>query len=64
MDDDLFVVILADGPLSPAEDLETSIVAATQAQALGQSVLRIEQGGKVVLEGKDLRAAISRAAPS
>jgi hypothetical protein len=60
MDDDLFVVVLAGGRLSPAEDLETSVVAATQEQTLGHSVLRIERGGKVVLEGKDLRAALSQ----
>jgi len=49
MNDDQFatyVVILRNGPLSPAEDLETAIVAAAQAQALGQLVLRIEQDGQ------------------
>jgi hypothetical protein len=60
-DEDTFVpyrVILANGPLSPTEDLDTAIVAARQAQALGQSVERIEQGARIVLEGDELSAAI------
>jgi hypothetical protein len=60
-DDDPFVpyrVILANGPLSPTEDLDTAIIAARQAQALGQSVERIEQGARIVLEGDDLSEAI------
>jgi hypothetical protein len=61
-DDDPFVpyrVILANGPLSPTEDLDTAIIAARQAQALGQSVKRIEQGARIVLEGGDLSEAIT-----
>jgi hypothetical protein len=64
-DDDPFVpyrVILANGPLSPTEDLDTAIIAARQAQALGQSVERIEQGARIVLEGDELTAAIASAA--
>jgi hypothetical protein len=59
--EDAFVpyrVILANGPLSPTEDLDTAIVAARQAQALGQSVERIKQGARIVLEGDDLSEAI------
>jgi hypothetical protein len=59
--DDPFVpyrVILANGPLSPTEDLDTAIIAARQAQALGQSVERIEQGARIVLEGNELSEAI------
>ena len=51
-------VILANGPLSPTEDLDTAIIAARQAQALGQSVERIEQGARIVLEGDELSEAI------
>jgi len=61
MNDDQFVtyvVILRNGPLSPAEDLETAIVAAAQAQALGQMVLRIEQDGQAILEGGALEGAL------
>ena len=53
-------VVLANGPLSPAEDINTAIVAARQAQALGHLVERIEQGAKVVLEGEKLAEAIGR----
>ena len=51
-------VILANGPLSPTEDLDTAIIAARQARALGQSVERIEQGARIVLEGDNLSEAI------
>jgi hypothetical protein len=60
-DDDPFVpyrVILVSGPPSPTEDLDTAIIAARQAQALGQSVERIEQGARIVLEGDELSEAI------
>jgi len=60
-DDGPFVpyrVILANGPLSPTEDLDTAIIAARQAQALGESVERIEQGARIVLEGDKLSDAI------
>jgi hypothetical protein len=53
------VVILINGPLSPAEDLETAIIAAAQAQALGQSVMCIKQGAEVISEGEQLQAAIA-----
>jgi hypothetical protein len=54
----LYRVILANGPLSPTEDLDTAIIAARQAQALGQSVERIEQGARIVLEGNEFSEAI------
>ena len=59
--EDAFVpyrVILANGPLSPTKDLDTAIIAARQAQALGQSVERIEQGTRIVLEGDELTKVI------
>jgi hypothetical protein len=62
MRDDLpipYRVVLASGPLSPAEDLDTAIIAARQSQALGQAVERIEQGGEIVLEGDELSEAIA-----
>jgi hypothetical protein len=62
MSDDLPVpyrVVLASGPLSPAEDLETAIIAARQSQALGQYVERIEQGDAIVMEGEELTQAIA-----
>jgi hypothetical protein len=56
-----YTVIMNKGaPLSPTEDLHTAIIAATQAQALGQSVARIERGDSVVLEGEELKEAIAR----
>ena len=54
-----YMVILMNGPLSPAEDLETAIIAAAQAQALGQLVLYIKQGVEVIFEGDRLQAAIA-----
>jgi hypothetical protein len=57
MSDDLplpYRVVLASGPLSPTEDLETAIIAARQSQALGRYVERIEQGDEIVLEGEEL----------
>jgi hypothetical protein len=54
-----YVVILMSGPLSPAEDLETAIIAAAQAQALGQLVMCIKQGVEVIFEGDRLQAAIA-----
>jgi hypothetical protein len=62
MDDQLAsytVIMEMGGPLSPAEDLETAIIAAAQAQALGQSVARIERGDAVILEGEELKKAIA-----
>jgi hypothetical protein len=62
-DEDTFVpyrVILANGPLSPTEDLDTAIIAARQAQALGQSVERIEQGARILLEGDELSEAVGK----
>jgi hypothetical protein len=62
MSDDLplpYRVVLASGPLSPAEDLDTAIIAARQSQALGQYVERIEQGSETVLEGDELAEAIA-----
>ena len=53
-------VVLASGPLSPAEDISTAIVAARQAQALGQYVERIEQGHEIILEGDKLSQAIAK----
>jgi hypothetical protein len=52
-------VVLACGPLSPAEDINTAIVAARQSQALGQYVERIEQGNEIVLEGDELNEALA-----
>ena len=54
-----YTVILMSGPLSPAEDLETAIIAAAQAQALGQLVLYIKQGVEVIFEGDRLQAVIA-----
>lgn len=62
MDDQFasYTVIMDKGwPLSPAEDLETAIIAAVQAQALGQSVARIERGDAAILEGEELKNAIA-----
>lgn len=56
-----YVVVLRNGPLSPAEDIETAIVAAARAQALGRSVLRIEQGGEVILVGEALEGSVKAA---
>jgi hypothetical protein len=53
-------VVLASGPLSPAEDINTAIVAARQSQALGQYVERIEQGSDIILEGDELSEAIAK----
>jgi hypothetical protein len=55
-----YVVILSDGPLSPAEDLETAITAAAQSQACGQLVVRIERGGEVVLQEDELKKAVAK----
>lgn len=62
MSDDFvpYRVILAGGPLSPAEDLNTAIIAARQAQALGQYVERIERGAETILEGGALSEAIAK----
>jgi hypothetical protein len=55
-----FVVILVRGePLSPAEDLETAIIAAAHAQASGLPVTHIDQGTEVVLEGPSLQEAMA-----
>ena len=64
MSDDFvpYRVVLASGPLSPAEDINTAIVAARQAQALGQYVERIEQGDEIILEGDELNEAIANLA--
>jgi hypothetical protein len=62
MDDPIapFVVILVRGePLSPAEDLETAIIAAAHAQASGLPVTHIEQGTEVVLAGPSLQEAMA-----
>jgi hypothetical protein len=55
-----YTVILGRGALSPAEDLETAIIAATQSEACGQAVARIEHCEEVVLEGEALRNALAR----
>ena len=62
MSDDFmpYRVVLASGPLSPAEDINTAIVAARQSQALGQYVERIEQGNDIILEGDELSEAIAK----
>jgi hypothetical protein len=52
-------VVLASGPLSPAEDLDTALIAARQSQASGQYVERIEQGDEIILEGDELSEAIA-----
>jgi hypothetical protein len=58
---DLYTVVLKNGaPLSPAEDLDTAIVAAAQAQALGYPVTRIDRGDVVILDGDALEEAIAR----
>jgi hypothetical protein len=53
-------VILNHGLLSPAEDLETAIIAAAQSEASGNPVARIERGEEVILEGEKLRNAIEK----
>jgi hypothetical protein len=55
-----YTVILDTGPLSPAEDLETAIMAAAQSRASGRSVVRIDCGAEVVLEGEKLNDGIDR----
>ena len=55
-----YVVVLSSGPLSPAEDLSTAVIAAAQAQSRGQVILQIEQGGKIVLQGDELREAVAK----
>jgi hypothetical protein len=62
MSDDFmpYRVVLASGPLSPAEDINTAIVAARQSQALGQYVERIEQGNDIILQGDELSEAIAK----
>jgi hypothetical protein len=49
-----YVVVLSSGPLSPAEDLETAIIAAAQEQAHGHLVVRIECGAEIILQGDEL----------
>ena len=55
-----YTVILDNGPLSPAEDLETAILAAAQSRASGRSVVRIDCGAQVVLVGEQFDDAIDR----
>jgi hypothetical protein len=55
-----YTVILDNGPLSPAEDLESAIMAAAQSRASGRSVVRIDCGAEVVLVGEKLDHAIDR----
>jgi hypothetical protein len=55
-----YTVILHRGLLSPAEDLETAIIAAAQSEASGNPVARIERGAEVILEGEKLRNAIEK----
>ncbi|HUI35815.1 MAG TPA: hypothetical protein VLX67_09850 [Stellaceae bacterium] len=55
-----YVVILSSGPLSPAEDLETAVIAAAQEQSLGQLALRIEHGGEVILQENELKEAVDK----
>jgi hypothetical protein len=57
-----YTIILDHGLLSPAEDLETAIIAAAQSEASGRSVARIERGGEVILEGEKLRDTIAKRA--
>jgi hypothetical protein len=53
-------VVLARGELSPAENLDTAIIAARQMRASGLWVDRIEQGEEIVLEGDALSEAIAK----
>jgi hypothetical protein len=55
-----YTVILDTGPLSPAEDLETAIMAAAQSRAAGRSVVRINCGTEVLLVGEKLDDGIDR----
>jgi hypothetical protein len=57
-----YTIILDHGLLSPAEDLETAIIAAAQSEASGRSVARIERGSEVILEGEKLRDTIAKRA--
>lgn len=43
-----YTVIVDTGPLSPAEDIESAIMAAAQSRASGRSVMRIDCGAEVV----------------
>jgi hypothetical protein len=47
-------------PLSPAEDLETALLAARQAEALGRKAMWIRRGDETVLVGDKLEQAISQ----
>jgi len=57
-----YTVVLSDGRLSPAENLETAIIAAAQVRALGKSVVRIECGTEPVLQDEDLKVALTECA--
>jgi hypothetical protein len=48
--------------LSPAEDLATAVIAAAQSTAFGQSVLRINRGEAVILEGGSVKEALAKSA--
>jgi hypothetical protein len=55
-----YTIILNRGQLSPAEDLETAIIAAAQSEACGHAVARIERGEEVILEGEKLRDVLAK----
>jgi hypothetical protein len=55
-----FRVVLAGGELSPAENLDTAIIAARQIRASGLWVDRIEQGEARILEGDAMSEAIAK----
>jgi hypothetical protein len=55
-----YTIILIRGQLSPAEDLETAIIAAAQSEACGQAVARIERGEEVILEGEKLKDVLAK----
>ena len=53
------IVLIRGSELSPAEDFSTAVIAARQAQTMGQVVWQIRQGETVILEGDELAAAIA-----
>jgi hypothetical protein len=62
-DDDLYRVVVSGGELSPAENLDTAIIAARQMKTCGTSVWQIKHGDDVILEGEHLTAAIAGILP-
>jgi hypothetical protein len=62
-DDGLYRGVVSGGELSPAENLDTAIIAAKEMRASGTSVWQIKHGDNVILEGDDLSPAIADGLP-